>query len=121
VLLHPVQMPDGRTAPEIADFSFRNLKLDQRFLGTTIATVDVTYTGPGWANAAFTAVTSYTDEHGLRQKVDLQGMITRIASGATTNVRLSGASNLPPRIRPGYSATYQVTSVADADPAARTE
>jgi hypothetical protein len=120
-LLYPVAMPDGRTAPQNADFSFSNLKLDQRFLGTTIATVDVTYKGPGTADAAFTAVTTYTTEDGNKQTVDLQGMITRIASGATVNVRLSGASNLPPRIKPGYSAKYQVTSVSDDDPAARTE
>lgn len=120
-LLYPVAMPDGRTAPQNADFGFSNLKLDQRFLGTTIATVEVTYKGPGTADAAFTAVTTYTTEDGNKQTVDLQGMVTRIASGATVTVRLSGASNLPPRIKPGYSAKYQVTSVSDDDPAARTE
>jgi hypothetical protein len=120
-LLYPTKMPDGRTAPQNADFSFSNLKLDQRFLGTTIATVDVTYKGPGTADAAFKALTTYTTEDGVKQTVELTGMITKIASGATVNVRLSGASNLPPRIKSGYSAKYEVTSVSDDDPASRAE
>lgn len=120
-LLYPSAMPDGRTAPANSDFSFGNLKLDQRFLGTTIATVDVTYKGPGYADGSFTALVTYTTEDGVKQTVSLSGMITRIASGSTVNVRLSGASNLPPRIKPGYSAKYTVNSVSGSAPAARSE
>jgi len=120
-LLYPEKMPDGRTAPVAADFSFSNFKLDQRFLGTTIATLDVLYKGPGTADAMVTAHTKYTTEDGKNETVELQGVITKIKSGAKVNIRLSGASNLPPRIKSGYSATYTVTSVSDDDPAARAE
>lgn len=115
-LLYPTAMPDGRTAPQNGDFSFDNLKLDQRFF-ETIATVDVTYKGPGIADVSFSAAVSYTTEDGQKQSVQLSGIVSKLNSGEKRNVRLSGASNLPPRIKPGYSAKYTVSSTTDGDAA----
>jgi hypothetical protein len=115
-MLYPVAMPDGRTAPVAADFSFTNLKLDQRFLMGTITTVDVTYKGPGSSGVTFIAAITYTTKQGQKGSVQGSGTVSRLKSGFTQSVRLGGASDIP-RIdeSKGYEAKYTVTSVSDDD------
>lgn len=114
--LYPVEMPDGRRVPAAGDFSFSNLKLDQRFLGTTITTVDVTYKGPGSAGMSFTAAITYTTTKNQKGTVQGSGTVTKLKSGFTQSIRLGGASDLP-RIdeSKGYEARYTVFSVSDDD------
>jgi hypothetical protein len=128
--LPPIQnaMPDGRTSPVAADFTISNLKLDNRFLAATIATVDVTYSGPGFAGMSFTATVTYTaNGKGALGKsgkatTTYNGEVTSMRAGVTQSVRLAGGDQkLYMADGSPYSAKYTISSVTDEDPKARAQ
>jgi hypothetical protein len=117
-------MPDGRTAPVEADFTFKNLHLESH--NTRLSgTVDVAYNGPGLASALFTVATTVTNcsadgAQCFTSNPTFKGSVSAIRAGATENVNLGGgADTIFYNDSSTYEGVYSIDEMSDDDPKAR--